>query len=229
MKHNILVIPAIAAMAFSANAATISLTNADFETGPWGGRTAITGWDEFESGTGGDDNYNEARPANINSHVLHLKADGGNWVGQNMTVSDLGTVDATTYGDYTVEFDYGYRAETSGNNGHGDITIRIGLWNTTSGTELAGYDLLIPDPGHKVDPIVWTATDYQVNLTYDNTAPSSGDVIQLRLTQVSPDLNKNNWRATAMFDNISVTAVPEMSSALLGALGLLGLLRRRRG
>jgi MYXO-CTERM domain-containing protein len=49
------------------------------------------------------------------------------------------------------------------------------------------------------------------------------------LPQVSPDLNGKNWQATAMFDNISVTAVPEPSVALLGALGLLGFLRRRRG
>ena len=75
----------------------------------------------------------------------------------------------------------------------------------------------------------WTATDYQVNLTYDNTAQTSGDTIQVRFTQVSPDLTSSTYLATAMFDNVSVTAVPEPSSvSLLGALGLLGFLRRRR-
>jgi hypothetical protein len=233
MKSTLIAIPAIVATALFANASTIALTNADFETGPFGNTQSITGWDEFEvtgaASGGGDDNYNESRPANINSHVLHLKADGGNWVGQNMTVSDTGTVDATTYPNYTVEFDYGYRADTNTNHGHGDITVRIGLWNTTANTEMAGYDLLIPDPNQRVNPVEWTATDYRVNLTYDNTAQTSGDTIQVRFTQVSPDLASSTYLATAMFDNVSVTAVPEPSSVfLLGALGLLGFLHRRR-
>ena len=48
-----------------------------------------------------------------------------------------------------------------------------------------------------------------MTLEYDNAAQSSGDVLQLRFTHVSPDLDGSNWQATAMFDNVGAAAVPD--------------------
>lgn len=183
------------------DAADVTLTNGDFETG----NGTLTGWIDQEASGGSDnDNYNALRAGSINSKVLHLKADGGNWVGQNMTQASSGAIDATSFDFYTVTFDYGYRAEVSSNWGKGDITLRIALWNSTTDTELAGYDLTITDPNQQQTER-WQQAGKAINLTYSNTSQSSGDSIQLRITHVSPDLSLS-WKATAMIDNISVTA-----------------------
>jgi len=185
----------------------VLLDNADFQSGPTGLNQPIEGWEEFESGTGIDDNYVHDPAGQINSHVLALKADGGNWVGQDMTQSESGAIDATSFGTYTVILDYGYRADVADNWGHGDITLRVSLWNTTTDTEVAGYDLLITDPAEQQEP-QWQKTGFQIPLSYDNTAQSPGDVLQLRFVQVTPDMNEYNWRATAMLDNIEVFTGP---------------------
>lgn len=185
----------------------ITLTNADFETGPHGANQMIPGWDEFDPPAGHDDpNYIEFWGGSINSATLNLKGEGAGWVGQDIVASDAGAVDATTFGSYTVELDYGYRADhaASGNNfGHGDITARIALWNTTTDTELAGVDLTILDPGVQTT-FQWQQTGHQITLNYDHSTQTAGDGLQFRITHASPDLDTASWQVTAMFDNVSI-------------------------
>ena len=185
----------------------VLLDNADFQSGPTGLHQPIEGWKEFESGTGIDDNYVHDPAGQINSHVLALKADGGNWVGQDITQSESGAIDATSFGAYTVILDYGYRADVADNWGHGDITLRVSLWNTTTDTELSSYDLLVTDPAGQQEP-QWQKTGFQIPLSYDNTAQAPGDVLQIRFVQVTPDMNEDNWQATAMLDNIEIYTGP---------------------
>ncbi len=53
-------------------------------------------------------------------------------------------------------------------------------------------------------------------------SPLIGNQVQLRI------LNSGPRSSFAIIDNVSLTAIPEPSAALLGGLGLLALLRRRR-
>lgn len=216
------------------DADVVTVTNGDFETGPFGVIQPITGWDEDE-GTGGttDANYAEAIAftGNTTNH-LYMKANTNNWVGQT-----FGGVDATTSGDYTIDFVAGMRtAATPLQTDHGfNITSRIALWNLTTGNEVAGQDITINNPGAQGPN---TFSNYSVNLTYDNLAQTAGDNLQLRITHAGPaeaDLGATlGWQATAVFDNVSVNnvvaAVPEPSSLfVLAGVAFAGMVRRRRG
>lgn len=204
-----------------ASAATIQLTNGDFAAGT---NPVATGWVQTDgAGTNSSpSNYAEIVPG-LSSRSMQIKSDGGNYVQQTITISDLGAVDATTFGSYTIAFDYGYRHDAVRN---GDHTLRISLWNVTDNVEIAGQDLLIVDPGSTGANSLAAGS---INLSYDNLAGSlAGDSVAIRFTSVSADLGANSWQRTAMIDNVAVTGVPEPAAVLLGTVGLLGLLRRRR-
>lgn len=211
----------VAALPGLASAATIQLTNADFAVGT---NPLATGWLQVNGGgtPGSPSNYAEAVP-NIGNRSMQIKSDGGNYVQQTIALSDLGPVDAGTFSSYTVAFDYGYRRDAVRN---GDHTLRVSLWNVTDDVEITGTNLVIADPGaigaNSLAPGSFV-------LGYDNTALSvAGDTIAIRFTSMSSDLGTNAWQRTAIIDNVAITAVPEPAATLAGAIGLLGLLRRRR-
>lgn len=217
-RHLFALIPLI----LPASAATVLLSNGDFSTGT---NPAATGWTRVDGGgtNSSPSNYAEAVPGSTWGRSMQIKSDGGNHVEQTLTITDLGAMDATTFGSFTVALDYGYRRDAVRN---GDHTLRISLWNLTDNQELAGQDLLIADPGSTGANSLASGI---FNLSYDNSLPAlAGDTIALRITSVSADLGSNSWQRTAMVDNIAVTAVPEPAAVLLGSIGLLGLLRRRR-
>ncbi len=203
------------------SAATVQLTDGDFSTGT---NPNATGWTRVDGGgtNNSPSNYAEAVPGSTWGRSMQLKSDGGNLVEQTLTLTDLGVMDAATFGSFTVGLDYGYRRDAVTN---GDHTLRISLWNVTDNVELAGQDLLIANPGVGANSLAAAV----FNLSYDNTAGSlAGDSIAIRITSISADLAGNSWQRTAMVDNVAITAVPEPATVLLGSLGLIGLLRRRR-
>lgn len=71
-----------------------------------------------------------------------------------------------------------------------------------------------------------TAGEYQTFTSTSNPVPEGspwiGNQVQVRL------LNSGARTSFAIVDNVSLTAIPEPTAALLGSLGLLGLFRRRR-
>jgi MYXO-CTERM domain-containing protein len=61
---------------------------------------------------------------------------------------------------------------------------------------------------------------------FESTATGSGAASYVASTTASTYVGTGTWR----FDMVTVsgTAIPEPTAALLGSIGLLGLLRRRR-
>jgi hypothetical protein len=211
----------------ASQAATIQLSNADFNTGT--GLTA-TSWIQTD-GTGANSapsNYWQGAGlvSGITTGAIYVKSDGANFIQQAFTQTiDLTPVDATTFNSYTVAFDYGFRHDGTFNASN--HTIRVSLWNVTDGVEVAGTDLVIAPP---VASGANSLTGGSFNLNYDNTAGTlAGDQLAIRFTSTSADLGGNAWQRTAILDNVSITAVPEPSAALLGGLGVLALFLRRRG
>ena len=208
-------------------AATITLTNANFASGS--GLIAST-WTVVD-GAGANSlpsNYWQGDGAvpGIPTAAIYIKSDGGNYIQQALNASDLGAVDATTFNSYTVGLDYGFRHDGTFNNSAAH-TIRISLWNVTDNVEIAGSDLVIAAPATQGSN---SLTNGSFVLNYDNTTGSfAGDAIAIRFTSSSPDLGGNAWHRTAILDNVSIAAVPEPSaSVLLGGLAVFALLRRRR-
>lgn len=205
-------------LTLSAQAATISVTNGDFELGS---NPDATGWVRTDGAAtnSSPSTYVEVVGGFGTGRNAHLKSDGGNSIAQTITLSDEGAVDATTFTNFTISLDYGQRQNAS------DSNIRISLWNTTTDTELDGFDQVITGATE-----TWTAGSY--NLSYDNTAQTTGDVLEFRVTNIDADLGSNAWSNTASIDNVSITAsaaVPEPSStALLGLGGIALILRRRK-
>ncbi|MFA5206189.1 MAG: hypothetical protein WC708_17470, partial [Lentisphaeria bacterium] len=99
------------------HAAMITLTNGDFATYNSSDGTA-TGW-TFVDGAGAGSTSNWAGIAtSVTPIVAHIKSDGGNYIQQAITTSvPSGVVDAGTFGDYTINFDYGYQRDGAT---HGD-------------------------------------------------------------------------------------------------------------
>lgn len=213
------------AIAASATAATIQLTNANFNTDIAAAETVVTAWTSVAgAGTNSTPSnyFQETVPGFTGNRVALIKSDGGNYIQQTLTLSDLGAVDATTFGSYTVGFDFGYRRDGATN---GDLSIRVSLWNVTDNLEITGQDFTITNPGVGANSL----SGRVANLNYDNAAGTlTGDAIALRVTSTSADLAGTAWQRTGIVDNFVLTAVPEPSVALLGGLGVLGLLRRRR-
>jgi hypothetical protein len=214
----------------TSQAAAIVLNNGNFENDAGQTFTTITGWTAVD-GQGVNNspsnyfaNASNATIPGITGRVALVKSDGNNYIQQVLTTSDAGVMDATTFGSYSVSFDFGYRRDGGTN---GDLTVRVSLWDTTDNVELAGQDFIITNPGTGTNSLsAQTAT-----LSYNNTLGSvSGDAIALRVTNTSPDLGSQAFTRTGMVDNFVVTAVPEPGAcvSLLGGCGVLVGLRRRR-
>lgn len=69
----------------------------------------------------------------------------------------------------------------------------------------------------------------KIVLTYNNTALALiGDTIAIRFGNVSPSLDYSGWERTAVFDDVSVSVIPEPSAWMLAFCGTLVLVTRRR-
>jgi hypothetical protein len=228
IKHRLALLAPLVAAA-SSQAAIITLTNADFQADVGQGNTIATGWVAVNgAGTNSTpSNYfaNDV-PNLIGNRVALIKSDGGNYIQQGVVLSDSGAVDATTFGQYTVDFNFGYRRDAVRN---GDLSVRVSLWNTTDNVELAGQDFTLTDP-------LTTGANSLVarvaSLSYDNTLGAYlGDSVALRVTSISADLAGSAWQRTGMVDGFAVTAVPEPSTYGLmgaGAFAVVAFVRRRK-
>ncbi|MCK4564245.1 MAG: hypothetical protein KAU94_06205 [Verrucomicrobia bacterium] len=210
-----LIMSVLAGLAVAASADTVTVLNADFELGA---NPVADSWTRVD-GAGVNSSpscYAETVGGFGTGRNMHLKSDGGNYIQQLLVLSDAGVMDATTYNDFTIGMDYGQRQNGS------DSNIRIALWNTTTGIELAGADQVITGAIE-----TWILGSW--NLTYNSSAQTFGDAIALRITNLDPDLGGDAWRNTASIDNVTVTAIPEPATmGLLAAFGGSILFIRRK-
>ncbi len=99
----------------------------------------------------------------------------------------------------SVAFDRGYRNDTVT---AGDIVVRVSLWDLVSDTEISGRDILIEDTG-----VIAGAAANQLTptaITFPVTSTSTG-AVAVRIATVEPLLATNQFTATAIIDNVSLS------------------------
>lgn len=137
-------------------------------------------------------------------------------------------------GNSLTSFSLSYDGEQWTRNNSGAQTIAVqyslnatslttGTW-TTAG---AGLTFTSPQTGNPSVVLDGNASANRANRsgTVSSINWTSGSTLWIRFVDLN-DAGNNDL--TLAIDNVSFTAVPEPASALLGALGLLGLVRRRR-
>ncbi|MCP5536902.1 MAG: PEP-CTERM sorting domain-containing protein [Akkermansiaceae bacterium] len=212
-------------LAVASNAA-LSLTNGDFssDTSNWNSEfgTSPDGWFSSLASTNTNGNYGEAMTGGGGSNnnftygtgrVAALKQVSGNYYQQT-----IGLVGEQT--GVQVDFLGGYRAHSSYSTAARNISIEVSLWDATLNVELASttIDYAYLAAGNAL------AAESKV-LTY--TSANGANDLALRFTNVSANPSGANPN-TALIDGVSITAVPEPSSAALLGLGGLALILRRR-
>lgn len=217
-------------------AATITIVNGNFSSAAGSPSFNPNSWVVAETNTGNNlETIYVASMGGTQANVLHFKDTVGdatsNYIQQTVSGAINPGVFADTYSSYTLTLDLGWRTDTDRN----DVSYRFSLFNVTDNVELAFVDVSFPvraTAGNNVYALI--QDDASFTLSYDNTISSyAGDAIALRLARTDADTTDNlvantNAFSTTWIDDVRLTAVPEPSVALLGGLGLLGLLRRRR-
>jgi hypothetical protein len=218
MKTKLLLLLAVATVVVPAKAATLTLTNANFQAS--GNNTDPSGWTTSEPSQTSVYVWaaNGGIPAGTN--VLAMWGNGGQYAQQSFLTSEA---TADDFSQFTVGFDAGWRGRIANE----PFSYTFSIVNVTDNLVLgsATYNFTTPTVT-TANTYAVAATGLSVTISYDNTLGTlAGDTIALRITGAG---KINDFNNTAWVDNISVTAVPEPGSALLGGIGLLALLRRRR-
>lgn len=228
-----------ACVAGNASAAITALTNADFEDpGPPVVDQDVPGWFDYASGNGDviqTEDANATAEANVPKNTI--EADKG-WLNlvDNIGLSNVtgvyqsfGTHDAGIT-SYQVDFTVGQRSDTEGFD---DVIVEIYYGSATgaNGTPITSLGLSL------LGSYTITGSDYFAtpttkgtafeSLSFDATALADGDMLWLSFREDDDDL-AGGGSQQSLIDDVSVTAIPEPSVALLGVLGLTFLLRRRR-
>lgn len=197
----------------TASGATIALVNPGFELpntvkilSGFDSATDIPGW-KNNGGTYGD--------SGVETSVGHVNAVGG-WNGY-LQSQDGGAYQASSYtiatGDsFTLDWVAGATS-----NGARNTAMLVTLFRTTDGgatrTVIATSNALLGGT---------TNTFQSYTLGYTATAADAGAQIGVEFDY---NVGTGNY---AGFDNFALSVVPEPSAALLAALGVLGLVKRRR-
>ena len=204
-----------------------SVRNGGFEEGTAGQTFADTPfWSSYFSPEG--DSSTLTMNSNVKTGALRGLASGYSGTGtrQQPTITIPASAWTIAAGDvFTVSVDWRNGAGFTVGTHELQVILHVvdadgSLVSDPENGEFSGERLL-----SRNDSVV-TAGVYQTFTASSNPVPADspwiGNQIQLRL------LNTGTRTSFAIIDNVSLTAIPEPSAALLGSLGLLGLLRRRR-
>ena len=201
----------------AASQAAIVLANGDFSAGSnWKSQDSQSpdSWTASIQGT--DSSYGESITGYGSGRLVGLKDVTGAYVQQS-----IGLVGDTT--GLQIDFLAGHRSHstyTQAVEGVTAITVKVSLWDATLNTELASttIDYLYTSAAAALVP------ESEI-LNY--VSANSGNDLALRFENVSNEgINFNH--ATLLVDSISITPVPEPSSAALLGLGGIALILRRR-
>lgn len=210
----------LAGFAFHASAASLTLTNGNFQAS--GNNTNPSSWTVSEINAG---SISSVYVYGSTSNVLAFWGAGA-YAQQSFSA---GEATVGSYSSYTVNFDSGWRGFNSPTAT--GFSVTFSLINLTDDLLISSQTYNFPVPGAAISntysPIAQGNT---VIINYDNSLGSMvGDTIALRISGTgSPNQGGNNFNNTGWIDNVTVTAVPEPGAALLGGIGMLALLRRRR-
>ncbi len=236
---NLYSIGTLAALSLLSPAAfgALAITNGDFETGGGNNIDDVTSWFDNSNGTfwQGTWQTNAATitPNDTNVVILGSYESGAIQSTTSANVNDgnylfqsIGTADGALL--LPLSFDFG---QPNDDNGGRTLGITVGIYAYDG---LGGFT-----PGNNTDVRGATGVTLldSMSFTYDSVNLDDQIFTQLATLDISSAgtqelfLRFSNYRPAdtqswSALDNITI--VPEPTAALLGGLGLLGLLRRRR-
>ena len=207
-KHTL----AISTLLTVASSAAVIIANPGFELPAHTANdgTNPTGWTVVET-TAGTNADRQVRTRNQNPHSGEMTVQLG--AGNSNHTGELYQTVATAVGQQYTFSIWGVAALDNAQITNENFTVDL-----LSGTGLGGASLAsVTSGGTLLSP---TYTEYTVNFT----ATTTDTTIWIRDTSSAVAADGNDvW-----LDDVSITAIPEPSSALLSGLATLALLRRRR-
>ncbi len=169
------------------------------------------------------------------SEDVNAPLDGGSYTTGVMTATFDVTFTAlpSLSGSYFAHFKddtFGFRARlVASTTGAADGFFRLGISNgsgSQANTTNVATDLSL-NTAYSV-AMVWNADDLSSTLSVDGGSVVTAPDVATGVAIESFAFRQASGIGTMTIDNLEVDYVPEPTTALLGALGLLGLLRRRR-
>lgn len=239
MKRAFISILGIALSATAAHAA-ITVTNGNFETGTGNNLDDVSGWFDNSNGTfwqGTWPTNNTAISPNDTGVVVLGSYESGavqntasaNPLVGNYLYQSIGTVGLGETG-LNVNFDFGAPDDDGGGRTLG-ITVAVYAYDGLGGFTADNNTSLVGASGVTLlDSESFTLASTGVDgliASYLAALDVSGAGTQelfLSFNNYRP-ANTESW---SVLDNVTVAAIPEPSAALLGGLGMLALIRRRR-
>lgn len=206
----------------ASSAAVITLQNGDFQGS--GNDTIPADWTSSETAANnGVYVYASGGGIPVGTNVLAFHGRPDRWVQQAFQTSEA---TAESFPGYTISFDSGWRNNSNDPN---DLSLVFSIYNITEDSVIASETYTFPSdqPSNGFNSYRVIATGNELTINFDNSDPTiAGNTIGLRITSQS---SQDSFNPTGWIDNVSITAIPEPSSALLlSFLGLAGLTRRRR-
>lgn len=149
--------------------------------------------------------------------------------GSDMTAGVQFLIDTTGYESITVSYDVRH-SNTSSRYQAVQYTLNGSSWTTATFFTAAAGDSWINNRSVNLSAIAGANNNPNFGIrilsAFQSTATGAGANAYVAATTGSTYVGSGNWR----FDMVTVSGsvIPEPSAALLGGLGVLGLLRRRR-